>query len=276
MHGMTWWHALVLGIVEGITEYLPVSSTGHLIVSERLMRLANSPAVNAYTVCIQAGAIVAVLGLYIGRVRQMVMGVVGRDRVGLLLARNIVVGFIPAAVVGLAIGSWIERVLFGLWPVIASWLVGGVVILVVARRFSGPSDVGLALEQMGWPTALVVGGAQCLAMWPGTSRSLVTILAALLLGLSMDAAVEFSFLLGVVTLSAATAYETLKSGAVMVHAIGWANIALGFVTAAIFAALAVKWMVGYLRRHGLQLFGVYRLAIGLGTGALLLAGLLAG
>ncbi|MGE5237085.1 MAG: undecaprenyl-diphosphate phosphatase [Acidobacteriota bacterium] len=271
---MTWWQAVVLGIVEGITEYLPVSSTGHLIVAERLMKLATSPAFNAYTVCIQAGAIAAVLGLYLGRVRQMVMGVLGRDREGLQLVRNIAVGFLPAAVTGLLLGSLIERYLFGLWPVVASWLVGGVVILLVARRFSGPSSVGVTLEGMGWSAALVIGVAQCVAMWPGTSRSLVTILAALLLGLSLDAAVEFSFLLGVVTLTAATGYEALKSGTAMVHTIGWGNIAIGFVTAALFAALAVKWMVGYLRRHGLQLFGYYRLAIGLAAAALLVAGIL--
>ncbi len=275
---MDWWQALVLGIVEGLTEYLPVSSTGHLILAQRAMGIANGAAADAYVICIQAGAILAVVGLYWRRIRQMLWGLAGRDAEGLRLAVCIVVGFLPAAVIGLTIEHWVKNHLFGLWPIVAAWGVGGAVILVVAwwrRRKSEKPTSGLAMRALTWKTALIIGLAQCLAMWPGTSRSLVTIVAGVLVGMSLPAAVEFSFLLGVVTLTAATGYEGLKQGAQMLHAYGPVDLAIGFVCAWLAAVLAVKWMVAYLNRHGLGLFGYYRVALAIVVAGLILAGSLA-
>src|SRR5215471_10228179 len=222
---MEWWQAILLGIVEGVTEYLPVSSTGHLILAQRAMGIPESDAANAYAVCIQAGAIVAVLGLYAGRVYEMCLGLLGRHREGLQLFLKLFVAFLPAAAIGLFLEKSIDKYLFGLWPVIGAWFVGGVLILIVAR----PRKPGLAPPgrlQRGEPrtppeglrgitdltlsAALVIGFFQCLALWPGTSRSLVTILGGLAVGLTLEAAVEFSFLLGVGTLLAATAHKGLK------------------------------------------------------------------
>jgi undecaprenyl-diphosphatase len=283
---MTWWQAIILGIVEGITEYLPVSSTGHLLVVQELLGVATGSAsakeaADAYAICIQAGAIVAVLGLYAGRVRQMALGLVGRDPSGLRLSVNILAGFVPAAVIGLALNHQIKEYLFGPWPVVAAWGAGGLAILVVDRwRGSRGSPRGLAedtpregfgLTDLTWRLALIIGFAQCIAMWPGVSRSLVTIVAGVLVGLSLAAAVEFSFLLGVVTLGAATFYDGLKHGEVMLREYNPLEMFLGFAFAFIAAVVAVRWMVNYLKCHGMAVFGYYRIAVaGVVAGLILL------
>lgn len=266
---MTLLDALVLGIVEGITEYLPVSSTGHLLLAQRALGIQKTEAADAYAIAIQAGAIVAVLGLYRARVLQMARGVRGTDVAGRRLLAQLVVAFLPAAVLGLLLDDLIEEALFGLWPIVAAWAVGGVAIFVLKGRVGRR-----ALEELDLRTAFLIGCAQCLAMWPGTSRSLATILGALLLGVSLPAAVEFSFLLGLVTLGAATAYSALKHGDEMLAAFGVAPLAVGFVAAAVSAAVAVKWLVAWLQSNGLALFAWWRLGLAAVVAALLLAGVL--
>ncbi len=280
---MTWWQAILLGIVEGLTEYLPVSSTGHLLVVQELLGLATGSAsakeaADAYAICIQAGAIVAVLGLYAGRVKQMAGGLLGRDPSGLRLSINVLAGFMPAAVIGLLFNEQIKAHLFGTKPVIAAWVVGGVAILVTdhwrGRRNDGTPREGLTLMEMTWRMALVIGFVQCVAMWPGVSRSLVTIVAGVLAGLSLAAAVEFSFLLGVVTLGAATCYDGLKHGRVMLDAYGPLEMFLGFLFAFISAVIAIRWMVNYLKNHGMAVFGYYRIAVAVVVALMLLTGVL--
>ena len=251
--------ALILGLVEGITEYLPVSSTGHLLVAQRLLGITESEVSNGYAIVIQAGAILAVLGLYRRRVGQMLEGLMGRDAAGLKLASCVVVGFLPAAVLGELFDKWIEAHLFKLMPVVGAWVVGAVVILLSARWLKQHRE-GKGLEALTWRGALLIGLAQSVAMWPGTSRSLVTILGGLMIGLSMPAAVEFAFLLGLLTLTAATAYKGLKVGDGMVAAYGWTSLLAGFGMAWLSATLAVNWMVAWLNRHGLVLFAWWRLA----------------
>ena len=278
--------AIVLGIVEGVTEYLPVSSTGHLLVVQQAMGIGTESesakrAADAYAICIQAGAILAVLGLYIRRVGQMLRGLVGQDRDGLRLSINIVAAFAPAAVIGLLFDEWIEQHLFGPWPIVAAWLVGGAAILIVdhRRRRHLTPRTGKDLHDLTWKLAVVIGLAQCLAMWPGVSRSLVTIVGGVLIGLSLSAAVEFSFLLGAVTLTAATGYKVMQQAQLptdeqMWQVYGWDSMFVGFLVAIIAAMFAVKWMVQYLRRHGLSIFGYYRVAIAIIVGLLLALGLL--
>ena len=261
--------ALILGLVEGITEYLPVSSTGHLLIAQRLMGISESHAANGYAIAIQAGAILAVLGIYRQRVATMLLGVAGRDAGGLNLALCIVAAFVPAAILGLLFDDRIEQYLFGVKPVIAAWVVGGIVILLLSRWVQA-RRTGVDLAQLSWRAAVLIGLAQSLALWPGTSRSLVTILGGLAVGLSLSAAVEFAFLLGVLTLTAATAYTALKSGAGMLDAYGWTAVLTGFFAAWISAALAVKWMVAWLNRHGLTLFAWWRFAAAALAAALLL------
>jgi undecaprenyl-diphosphatase len=283
---MTIFQAMILGVVEGLTEYLPVSSTGHLLMAERLMGIGDAgssadgnqqrikDAADAYTICIQAGAIIAVLGLYFRRVKQMVLGMMGKDPEGRRLLVNITAGFIPAAIIGLLFNKPIKALLFGPWPVVAAWFVGGVAILAVSwinHKKQRSVHQGLSLNGLTWRMALCIGFAQCIAMWPGVSRSLVTIVGGLLIGLSLPAAIEYSFLLGVVTLGAATAYDALKHGQIMLQTFDAVSIAVGLVFAFISAVASVKWMVSYLNRNGLAVFGYYRVVLALVTSAWIVA-----
>jgi undecaprenyl-diphosphatase len=303
---MNWWQALILGLIEGITEYLPVSSTGHLIVAQRLMGVGidadpfqavlENEAANCFAICVQGGAIAAVLGLYLPRVLQMLRGMLGKDPEGLRLIFALVAGFLPAAVIGVLANDWIESKLFHFKWVAWAWLVGGVGILAIDRWMKkGGGAKGVELAEITIKMALFIGFAQCLAMWPGTSRSLMTIIGGLLIGLRLSAAVEFSFLLGLVTLGAATAkkavwpidlaekwatlpgyaeqlplhevaakYDTTFGGALLMwDQYGLLPLVVGIVAATVSAALAVKWMVGYLNRRGLGVFGWYRIAAAL-------------
>ena len=271
--------AAVLGTVEGLTEYLPVSSTGHLLVTQRLLGIdtatpAAKEAADAFAICIQLGAILAVLALYFGRVRAMAFGLLGRDPEGARLLGRVVVAFLPAAIVGLAFSEAIKEHLFGPWPVVLAWAVGGGAILVVAWRGRGHEREGADLAAMTLRMALVVGLAQCIALWPGVSRSLVTIVGGVLAGLSVAAAVEFSFLLGLLTLSAATLHDTVQHGSAMTATYTPLALFVGLVFAFVSALLAVHWMVGWLQRHGLALFGWYRLAVAALVAALLLTGVI--
>jgi undecaprenyl-diphosphatase len=278
------WQAILLGLIEGITEYLPVSSTGHLIVAQRLMHIGTASgtdklAADCFAICIQGGAILAVLGLYYKHVLKMLMGVLGRDPEGLRLAIAILVGFLPAAVLGMLLNDIIEEKLFGMWPVIFAWIVGGFGILwtVRWRKRNPPRGNGRDILKLAWQSALFIGLLQCIAMWPGTSRSLMTICGGLIVGLSVKAAVEYSFLLGVLTLTAATAkkavwgidgagaaYEAWFGGSkLMWDYYGPIPLMAGIIAAAVSAAFAVKWLVSFLQSHGLQTFGYYRIAVGI-------------
>jgi undecaprenyl-diphosphatase len=257
--------AVVLGVVEGVTEYLPVSSTGHLLVTQELLGVGDTSetedAADTYAITIQAGAILAVVMLYFRRLRSMAAGLGGRDVAGRRVLLALVVAFVPAALVGAAFENTIKDNLFGVGPVIAAWAIGGVAILVASRWLRSRQPGRIALDDITLRIAVVIGAAQVLALWPGTSRSLVTILAALFVGMSMAAALEFSFLLGLATLTAATAFEALKHGDELVDTYGLLDPIIGFVVAFVSAVVAVRWLVGYLNRHGLELFGWYRIGV---------------
>ena len=278
---MEWWHAMVLGLVEGITEYLPISSTGHLILTSSLLGLttpASRESVATFEIAIQGGAILAVLGLYWPRVAQMVRGLAGRDAAGRRLFGHIALAFLPAAVFGFLLDDFIDEHLFHALPVLAALFGGGVWMIWLDRRHAPES--GGAIESLEWRGALAIGLFQCAAMWPGTSRSMMTIAGGILLGLRARDAAEFSFLLGVPTLGAACGYKLLKNIVNSAHAgapnlfeqLGVAPVALGFAVAAISAALAVRWLVGFLQRHGLAPFGWYRIALSIVLAALAFSG----
>jgi undecaprenyl-diphosphatase len=266
---VTAWQAFILGLVEGLTEYLPVSSTGHLIVTQRLLGIEASEEANAFVIAIQAGAIVAVLGLYRQRVASVLRGFAGQDPVGKNMGIALIMAFLPAAVLGVLFDDAIEARLFGLEPVLVAWVVGALVMLAFHRKVHGGT---LALEAMTPRMALIIGFAQCVAMWPGVSRSLATILGAVFIGMSLPAAVEFSFLLGVITLGAATAYKAVGSGEAMWVAYGPVPLLVGFVAAWASAVVAVKGMVAWLQRRGLTIFAIWRLLAAAGVGAWMLTG----
>ena len=285
MQELTYLQAAVLGVVEGITEYLPISSTGHLILASALLGLDAPPerkaAVDAFNVVIQGGAILAVLGLYWPRVARMLRGLAGRDPEGRRLLGLIVLAFLPAALVGPFLDDAIDARLFNPPAVVTALVLWGVVMIVVdrwqKRRFAhGDAVRARALEDLTWRSALFIGLLQCLAMWPGTSRSMITIVAAMLVGLPPRAAAEFSFLLALPTLGGACAFKVAKDvlgdGPSALAALGIAPMAVGIVVATVSAALAVKWLVHYLNRHGLAVFGWYRLALGAAFVGLLAGG----
>lgn len=273
---LTWWKAAILGVVEGLTEYLPISSTGHLLVTARLLDLPSAEgstgleAVNAYAIAIQFGAIVAVLALFWRRFVEMLEGLAGRNPAGRHLFVALVIAFVPSALVGFVFDEAIEDALFGPWPIVAAWIAGGVAILALQR--SGHLPTGARPDEADEVTdrgltaithqqALVIGLFQILALWPGTSRSLATIVGALLVGVAMAAAVEFSFLLGFATLSAATFYKLATDGEVLVDQFGVLDPLIGAAFALVSAVIAMRWLVGYLKRHDLSIFAWYRFGV---------------
>jgi undecaprenyl-diphosphatase len=278
---LDWWQAALLGLVEGITEYLPISSTGHLILASALLGLGTPEqkrALDAFEIVIQGGAILAVLGLYAKRVGQMARGLAGRDQEGFRLLLCIAIAFLPSAIVGLLLRHAIHDHLFRPVPVLAALLAGGLWMLWLGRRRD--PTAGHPLESLTPRSALAIGLFQCAALWPGTSRSMMTIAGGTLLGLRARDAAEFSFLLGVPTLGAACAWELLQN---LVHStregtpnlfetFGVGACALGFAVATVSAAVAVRWLVAFLSRHGLTPFGWYRIALSLVLGALLWSG----
>ena len=270
--------AAVLGVVEGLTEYLPVSSTGHLILAGHFMGMthfSNIPgpfgkildkdkmeAVNSFDIVIQLGAILAVLGLYRKRVTAMCAGLIGKNRQGLKLLCLLIVAFLPAAVIGLLLHKKIEQELFGPVPVAYALGIGGVLMIVVEHLFWRRKQKIQRIKDVDniffWQAA-VIGLAQVLAMWPGTSRSMITILAALVVGLDMVTAAEFSFLLALPTLVGATLFSAGENWAILKEASGIDGMLVGLVVSGIVAALAVKGFVKWLTHHGLVLFGIYRI-----------------
>ena len=257
--------AIILGIVEGTTEFLPVSSTGHLLIAQDILGLTgeNENAAHSLAICIQFGAILAVLLLYRGRIQQLLRGVIGADEKGLLLVGKLIAAFLPAAVLGLALRDEIKERLFSIPVVTAALLIGGILILVAdwLERKRPSETEGKPLEELGWKGALLIGFCQCVAFWPGFSRSLATILGGRLANLRLSAAVEFSFLLGLMTLGAASVFEAAKSGREMVADYGLMTPLLATFVAFIAAALSIKFMIHVLARYGLQLFGYYRILL---------------
>lgn len=271
----------MLGVVEGITEYLPVSSTGHLILATALLGLghdaASRDALEAFEIVIQGGAILAVAALYAPRLRSLLRGLAGRDPAGLRLARNLLLAFLPAAAVGLAAHDAIRARLFHPIPVLAALFAGGVWMIWLDRRHSRGQGL---IDDLSWRQAVFIGALQCASLWPGTSRSMMTIAAGLLVGLRPRDAAEFSFLLGLPTLGAACAYslaknltEASRTGTPnLFQQLGTEPVVIGLVVATVSAALAVRWLVAFLNRHGLAAFGWYRIALSVVLGAALWTG----
>ena len=281
---MTLLDAIILGLVEGLTEYIPVSSTGHLIIVSSLLGLDRDPetssAVAAFNIVVQGGAILAVLGIFWPRVTSMIRGLLGRDQIGLRLVRNLFIAFLPAAVFGVLLDELIESALFHPWPVIAALALGGILLIIMRRwqnaiyaRADAPEKEGgfIELDELSWQKALVIGLLQCVAMWPGTSRSMMTIVGGMFMGLRPRQAAEFSFLLGLPTLGGACVYKLMKNGS-EIASLGWAPVLVGIIVATIAAAFAVKWLVNYLASHGLAAFGWYRIGLAILLAVLSLAG----
>ena len=263
--------ALLLGIVEGVTEFLPVSSTGHLVLASALLGYDEARWA-VFNIVIQLGAILAIVVLYWRRFWDAAMGLVRREPAAYRFFRNILVAFLPAAVIGLALHKRIEALLLQPLVVCAAFVLGGIAILVIERRTKRFDT--FSVEAMSLRTALGIGLIQCLAMIPGVSRSGATILGALLLGVERKTAAEFSFFLAIPTMLGATTLELFKNRHVLAAggAGGASDIAIGFVTAFVVAVVVVRAFVALVSRHGFGPFAWYRIVAGLAAGAWLIAG----
>ena len=275
--GLVLWKAIVLGVVEGLTEFLPISSTGHLLAAKELMHLDSSEiseqAIDSYIISIQIGAILAIIVLYKNRIRQMYEGLRGQSEIGKVVLRNLVAAFVPTAIIGLLLADYVKDRLYESELVAYAWIVGGVFILFAHEKKLLKRD-GSSMENLSLQGAIVVGLVQALALWPGVSRSLVTIFALVALGLSLAAAVEFSFLLGLVTLAAATFYELSQDGGRIIEVFGYWTPLIGLIAAFLSAMASVKWMVSWLENKSFSVFGFYRVAIGILAISLLSTGVL--
>ena len=270
---MNWLDAVLLGIIEGLTEFLPVSSTGHLIlVGDRLGQ--NTPAATTLEIVIQLGAILAVIVYYRARLLFLVRGIFRRDADAIRLTMALAVAFVPAAVVGLLAHKAIKALLFKPAPIAGALIVGGVVMIAVdygRKRRAEKADDGL--EHVTLRRALAIGLGQCFSLWPGSSRSMTTMVAAEMTGLSASTAADFSFLLAIPTLGAATVYELAKSYKTMTSTPGAMNaLVIGLVVSFVVALLVIAAFLRYLKRFGLLPFGIYRILLGAVVLALLGSG----
>ena len=285
--------AIILGVVEGVTEFLPISSTGHLIVANQLLGLeseaqlkdkAGQPlwykkpsekypagvpltlklAADTYTVIIQVGAIAAVMFLYWQQLFMMLGGLLGRSSAGLRLLRNVCYAVLPVGIIGLLVHDLVDEYLFSIGAVIGAQVVGAILMLWAERWRAANTGVGRTKgdgADLAPGKALGIGFAQCLALWPGTSRSMVTIIGGYLAGLGPAKAAEFSFIVGLPTLAGAALLKSVKSGPAMIQVFGWTNVLLGTAVAAVSALIAVKLFVHIISRYGLAFFAWYRLIL---------------
>ncbi len=259
--------ALIMGIVEGLTEFLPISSTGHLILAGSLLNFA-SPAfpkekVDVFEIVIQAGAILAVCWEYRVRIAS-VLGGLFSDRKSQRLVINLIIAFLPAAILGLLFSKKIKAVLFAPVPVAIAFIVGGLIILWVERHQKGRVSYTRidSVDDMTPIDAFKVGCAQAFALIPGTSRSGATIIGGMLFGLSRKASTEFSFFLAIPTLFAATIYSLYKDRALLTAA-DTPLFTIGTVAAFISAFLCVRWLLRYISSHDFTVFAWYRILFGL-------------
>ena len=248
---MTYLQALIIAIVEGLTEFLPVSSTGHMMITTALLGMEITPFVKLFTVAIQLGAILSVMVLYFKRFFKSVDFYV-----------KLLVAFIPAAIAGLLLGDWIDAQLENVFGVAVALFIGGIVLLFVDKWFKNP--VKTNSDEINYSTAFKIGVFQCLALFPGVSRSASTIIGGLSQKLTRQGAAEFSFFLAVPTMFAATAKKLLdfyKDG-VTISSNEINLLLFGNVVAFVVALLAIKTFIGILNKFGFKWFGVYRIIIG--------------
>jgi len=253
--------AIILGIVEGVTEFLPVSSTGHLILASALLGY-NSDYWALFNIVIQLGAILAIVVLYWRTFWAVLQGLLRFDPTSIRFIRNLLVAFLPAAVIGVALHKQIEKLLGSPLTVAVALIVGGIAIIGIERTVKEGHVKGVA--DIPLPKVIGIGFIQCLAMIPGVSRSGATILGALSLGVERRTAAEFSFFLAIPTMLGATVLElvTKRHELMAANSVGFGLIAIGFVVAFIVALLVVKWFVGLVGRTGFSPFGWYRIAVG--------------
>jgi undecaprenyl-diphosphatase len=261
---------VLLGVVEGLTEYLPVSSTGHLVLVGHLVGLPDDDSTKSFEIVIQLGAILAVVAHYRRLLAAHVRGLLSGEAASLRLLSALAIAFLPTAVAGLLLRKAIKAHLFGPIPVAGALVLGGVAMIVVERalkkRTASLSALAVqadGLEAVTLPRAMAIGLGQCLSLWPGTSRAMCTIVTGQATGLSTGTAAEFSFLLALPTLGAATLYEAFKARHELVVHTSGVGLGVGLAVSFAVAWAVIATFLGYLKRGGLEPFGWYRIGLGL-------------
>ncbi|MDR0647287.1 MAG: undecaprenyl-diphosphate phosphatase [Puniceicoccales bacterium] len=264
-------HACALGLTQGITEFLPVSSTGHMILVNELFlksgtdylgKVLNSTqiALNHYMVCIQLGTIWVLILFYRREIKKMLAGLTGKNSEGLRLALHMVVAFIPVGLLGFVGGDWIQTHLYNRSCVLAAVFTGGIFIFFV-ENYRKRRQVRWTLDNMPLKVALGIGLFQLIALWPGFSRSLATIVGGIMLGMSLVQSIHFSFLLGLLTSTIATGYKFLKNGSEMLQSLDAVSMLMGIMVAFAVGLVTIHAFFGYLKKNGLGIFGYYRLGL---------------
>ena len=246
---------IILGIVEGLTEFLPVSSTAHLLVSENLLGIKNDKFLNFFTVFIQLGAIATVPFLYFKRLFAS----------GISVYLTIIASFVPAVILGVLLDDLLEEIFNDNWYIVGSWVIGGLILLRIDKWLPAKAD-SIEIQSISYLQAFKIGLFQCIAMIPGVSRSGATIVGGRVLGLSHSAAVEYSFLLGIPTILGASAKKLLdyRHDFDVLFTKGHLEfLGIGTLVSFLVALLTIKWMVGFVRKHGFTLFGYYRIIAGI-------------
>lgn len=261
--------AFFLGIVEGITEFLPISSTGHLIIVGKWIEFTSTEG-KVFEVVIQLGSILAVMWIFRARLIKMITGTLKRDPVEVAFTRNLIIAFLPSAVIGFLFIKMIKALFFQPAVVVVTLILGGLIMLWVERvRPPGQANLRVVtattLESISWKQALIVGFAQCLAMIPGTSRSGSTIIGGMLAGIERKTATEFSFFLAMPTMLAAASYDMYKNAGLISQS-DMLAIAVGFVTAFLSALLVVRAILTFISKHTYRAFGWYRIVLGVIVG----------
>lgn len=258
MDGLMFLKALLLGLIEGVTEFLPISSTGHLIIAGDLLNFTGEKA-KTFEIAIQLGAIIAVCWHYRVKITEVARGLT-HDRSAQRFVTHLMIAFLPAAFLGLAFHKMIKEYLFHPFNVAIALIVGGVIIILIERRAYRPRVQ--TVDDMRWHHALKIGLCQAVALFPGTSRSGATIMGGLLFGLSRQAAAEFSFFLAIPTMFSATLYDLYKNwGLLDSHDLGM--FAVGFFAAFLSALLTVKALLRFIAHHSFEVFAYYRIVFGL-------------
>jgi len=251
---MTFFDTLILGIVEGITEFLPISSTAHLEIFQQILQIPASDFMKSFVIAIQLGAILAVVYLYWDKLFS-----------SFIFVRNIIIAFIPTGIIGYILYGFIKSFLLGNILIVASTLIlGGVIILLFEYKKGREQEVDISTkaEDMKVKDLLMLGCIQALAVVPGVSRSGAIIIGGRMLGLPKVLITEFSFLLAVPTMLAATAYDLLRSGSNFLNE-EWGSIGVGFVVSFVVAFVVIKWLLNYIKSHSFSIFGWYRIGVGL-------------
>ncbi len=257
--------AFFLGIVEGFTEFLPISSTGHLILVGKWIDFTSTEG-KVFEVVIQLGSILAVMWIFRARLLKLCVGTLQRDPVEMRFMRNLIVAFLPSAIIGFLFIKAIKALFFQPEVVAVTLILGGFIMLWVERRrpaghAAGPAVTASTLESISWKQALAVGCAQCLAMVPGTSRSGATIIGGMLAGINRKTATEFSFFLAMPTMLAAAGYDMLKNASLISQA-DMLAIAVGFTSAFFSALIVVRAVLAFISKHTYRAFGWYRIVLG--------------